>query len=81
MELSYQLLMSAPFLKIGFRSATAVCVVGKLQLVVKSTFVDNGSMFAFSGGAAIGSVANAFGFFDAFCPLRVFQILLLALTM
>lgn len=66
--------------KVELKRTSAVCVVGKVWVSEKSQFVDTGSMFAFSGGAAIGSVANVFGFFDMFCCLRVFQILMLALT-
>lgn len=45
-----------------------------------STLVDNGSMFAFAGAAAIGNVGNVFQFLDMVFPFRVISALPTALT-
>lgn len=62
------------------KNVTSCSLAEQNMLVETNDFAENGSMFAFCGGAAIGHVADAFKSVDMATPLLVTSMLPMELT-
>ena len=74
------MLLQVVCMTLAHKNKTCCSIAGQTCLASQSAFADNGSMFAFCGGAAIGHAGNAFKTMDIATALLLMQIVPMELT-